>query len=382
MMILAAGRIAAASGTNCNLQPVDYLNIAAAIGRQSLGRVSPRPAVGALVVRAGQIVGSSATALRNGPHAEPQALEQAGALARGADLYSTLQPCAHHGQTPPCTEAIIASGIARCFFACRDPNPLVGDGIEQLRAAGIEVFPDIDCESARDGLKGYLRQASAGRPYVIAKWAMSLDGRIALPGGRAGYLSSQQSLRLVHQRRSEVDAVMIGSGTALADDPRLTVRAGIHVREQPLRVVLDRRARLTPQAAMLRQSGSTLVIAAIGADPRKIAALEAAGCRVQQLPADPGQSVSSTLAHLGELGIGQVLLEGGQAVLTSYWAAGAIDEVEIFLCPRLVGDRLAPNPIGELPIGDSPMGDLEFLQSGRAGDDLWIRARPTRINDS
>ncbi|MXY12582.1 MAG: bifunctional diaminohydroxyphosphoribosylaminopyrimidine deaminase/5-amino-6-(5-phosphoribosylamino)uracil reductase RibD [Chloroflexi bacterium] len=356
------------------VQPLDFLNAAAASGREWLGRTSPRPAVGAVVVRDGQIIGQSATAPGTGPHAEAQALEQAGALARGADLYTTLEPCRHHGQTPPCTEAIVAAGIGRCFYAYPDPNPAATGGAHDLAAAGIETARVAGCDAAFDGLKGYLHHTRTGRPWVIAKWAMSLDGRVALPAGQRGYLSSPQSLSLVHRRRAEVDAIVVGSGTVLADDPRLTVRSGIPVSRQPLRVVLDGRARLPADAAMLGMPGKTICFVGAAAPPERCAALVENGCFVQIQDDPPRADPTAVLQRLGSMGIQSVLLEGGPTTIGSFLAAQLINEIEVFLCPVLVGDPASPAALPGLPEGFLPPG-LELLESGTVGPDLWLRAR-------
>ena len=357
------------------MRHLDFLNVAATTGREWLGRTSPRPAVGAVVVRDGRIVGQAATAPGNGPHAEAQALEQAGALARGADLYTTLEPCCHHGQTPPCTDAIIAAGIARCFYACPDPNPAAAGGAEKLLAAGVEAVRLAGCDAAIDGLKGFLHHCRTGRPWVIAKWAMSLDGRVAPSGGRRGYLSSPRSLALVHRRRAEVDAIVVGSGTALADDPRLTVRSGIAVSRPPLRVVLDGRARLPADAAMLGLPGRTVCFVGPAASAERCAALSERGCKVRRLQDPPRAKPAAVLERLGAMGVQSVLLEGGPTTIGSFLAAGLINEIEVFVCPVLVGDPASPAALRGLPEGFLPP-ELELLESGTVGPDLWVRARP------
>ena len=356
------------------------MKIAAASGRERLGRTSPRPAVGAVVVRDGRIVGQAATAPGTGPHAEALALEQAGALARGADLYTTLEPCSHHGQTPPCTDAIVAAGIRRCFYACPDPNPAAAGGAQELADAGVETARIYGCDSAIDSLKGFLHHTRTGRPWVIAKWAMSLDGRVALPAGRRGYLSSPQSLALVHRRRAEVDAIVVGSGTALADDPRLTVRSGIPVSRQPLRVVLDGRARLPPDAAMLSQPGKTVCFVGPAAPPQRCAALSESGCLVHRLDEAPRADPAAVLRGLGAMGIQSVLLEGGPTTTGSFLAAQMINEIEVFICPMLVGDPDSPVALQGLPAGFLPP-ELVMLESGPVGPDLWLRARPRRADE-
>ena len=327
------------------------------------------------MVRDGQIVGQAVTAPRPGPHAEPQALEQAGSLARGADLYVTLEPCNHHGLTPPCSQAIVAAGIARCFYACADPNSIAGDGAEFLAAAGIETIRIRGCAAAADSLKAYLHHQRTARPFVIAKWAMSLDGRVALPGNQRGYLSSPAARALVHRRRAEVDAVVVGSGTALADDPRLTVRSGVYCRQQPLRVVLDGRARLPPGAAMLAEAGQTLCFAGPDSRADRIEQLRSRGCLVEGLAAPPRQDPAAVLQRLGTMGIQSVLLEGGPQTLTSFLAAGLVDEIEVFVCPILIGDPQAPTALAATA-GRWRPPQLDLLEYRRVGADVWLRGRP------
>ncbi len=329
------------------------------------------------MVRDGQIVGQAGTAPRPGPHAEPQALEQAGVAARGADLYVTLEPCHHHGLTPPCTAAIIAAGVARCFYACPDPNPLAGDGAAFLAAAGIETVHVDDCAAAAESLQAYLHHQRTARPFVIAKWAMSLDGRVALPGSRRGYLSSPQARALVHKRRAEVDAVMVGSGTALADDPQLTVRSQIAASRQPLRIVLDGRARLPVNAAMLSEAGRTICFVSQDARADRVGDLTSRGCLVQAMPTPPRKDPAAVLERLGAMGIQSVLLEGGPQTLTSFLAAGLVDEIEVFVCPILVGDPQSPTALAQFS-GRWRPPELDLLECERVGPDLWLRARPRK----
>ena len=224
---------------------------ALALAEAQLGQVSPLPAVGAVVVGDGEIVGEGATAAPPGLHAERRALAAAGDATRGADLYVTLEPCAHQGATPPCTEAIIAAGIVRVFVAVRDPNPVATGGVEGLRGAGIEVEIGMGGDVAAEMHQGFFTWTERRRPYVTAKWAMSRDGRLAGTGGQRQRISGMESWRRVHGMRRRADAIMVGSGTVLADDPRLTCRLDGYAGKQPLRVVLDRRLRTPVSAAML-----------------------------------------------------------------------------------------------------------------------------------
>ena len=243
-----------------------------------------------------------------------------------------------------------------------------------LAAAGIETARIAGCDAAADGLKGFLHHTRTGRPWVIAKWAMSLDGRVAPPAGRRGYLSSSRSLALVHRRRAEVDAIVVGSGTVLADDPRLTVRSGIAVSRQPLRVVLDGRGRMPAGAAMLGLPGNTACFVGPAAPAQRCAALAESGCIVHRLQVPPRADPAAALEQLGAMGIQSVLLEGGPTTIGSFLAARLINEIEVFVCPVLVGDPASPAALRGLPEGYLPPG-LELLESGPVGPDLWLRAR-------
>ncbi|RME72294.1 MAG: bifunctional diaminohydroxyphosphoribosylaminopyrimidine deaminase/5-amino-6-(5-phosphoribosylamino)uracil reductase RibD [Planctomycetota bacterium] len=260
------------------------------LAARGLGRVEPNPPVGAVCVREGRVVGEGWHERFGGPHAERRALEAAGGAARGATLYVTLEPCAHHGKTPPCTDAILAAGCRRVVYACADPNPEAAGGARRLEAAGVEVAHRPLPEAERL-LAPFLVRVREGRPWVIAKWAMSLDGRIATRTGHARWISGELSRQRVHERRAQVDAVLVGIGTALADDPLLTVRlpAGHRVAgatgRPPLRVVVDTRARLPLTSRLVASAREAPVLVAVGrqAPAPARAALQAAGCEVLEV---------------------------------------------------------------------------------------------------
>ena len=302
-------------------------------------RTSPNPWVGAALVRGGRVVAEGATAPDGGPHAEAQALAGGGS---GGTLYVTLEPCAPFPgkRTRPCAEAIIEAGIERVVVALLDAEPRVrGRGVELLLEAGIEVEVGDGAAEAEALLRPYLKHRETGRPYVIAKFAATLDGRIAAAGGDSQWITGEAARERAHQQRAWVDAILVGSGTALADDPSLTARPGGEPAErQPLRVVLDGRGRLSPQAKLLSEPGRTLVATSHEASGEWIAAVAAAGAQVVECERDgAGLNLDQLLSALAERGVLSVWAEGGGAVLGSLFEGGHVDEVWAFLAPSIIG---------------------------------------------
>jgi diaminohydroxyphosphoribosylaminopyrimidine deaminase/5-amino-6-(5-phosphoribosylamino)uracil reductase len=335
--------------------------------------------VGALVVRGGEVVGSGWHRQVGGPHAEVEALAAAGSSARGATLYVTLEPCAHHGRTPPCVDAVLAAGIARVVACHRDPDPRVaGGGFARLRAAGVEVEVGPLAEAAVRLNLRFLVAATLGRPAVTVKWAMSLDGRIATAAGESQWISAPAGRRWALRLREENDATLVGSGTVLADDPRLDRRLGL-AGAPGVRVVLDRRLRLPARARLFGAAGPLLVYTE-SADAARRRELEAAGATVVVLPAAEPAAV---LADLFARGVRSVLVEGGAGVLAAFVAAGLYDQVAIDAAPLLIGGGSAPGPLAGAGLGvlaDAPR--LDRLESRRAGSDLILTAyAPGRLAD-
>jgi diaminohydroxyphosphoribosylaminopyrimidine deaminase/5-amino-6-(5-phosphoribosylamino)uracil reductase len=318
----------------------------AALGR---GRVEPNPMVGAVLVRDGRVIGEGRHRRFGGPHAEVEALRACDGDPRGATLYVTLEPCCHHGKTPPCTDAVIAAGVACVIYAVTDPFPRVaGGGRAALRAAGIEVRNGLLWEDAVRLNAAYFKLLATGRPYVIAKWAMTLDGKLAAAGGDSKWISGEESRRRVHRLRDRVDAVLIGVGTALADDPLLTAR--IPDGRHPRRIVLDSALRLPVESQLVRTAREvplTVVCRSPAPEP-KAAALRAAGAEVLELPGDTGgrPAWDALLAELGRRRITNLLVEGGPAVLTSLLEAGLADEAQVFVAPKIIGGADAPTACG------------------------------------
>ncbi len=319
------------------------------LARQARGSTSPNPPVGAVVVRNGTVVGVGYTLPPGQRHAEIGALEQAGSSAAGATLYTTLEPCCHHGRTPPCTEAVIAAGIGRVVAGAIDPNPLVsGQGMTALAEAGIDTSLETADEIA-DLYRAFTKYTVSGLPYVIAKFAMSLDGKIATGTGDSRWVTGSLARAEVQQLRRECDAIMVGINTVLADDPQLTARSpdGSPRAIQPLRVVLDGQYRTPPEARMLQEPGTTLIAATLEASKDRAEALKKAGARIWAAPADADGLVpmEQMLTELGRRGIVSLLVEGGGVTLGTLFDAGLVDQVYAFIAPVIIGGSNAVSPV-------------------------------------
>ncbi len=331
---------------------------AVALARRALGRTSPNPAVGAVIVKNGRIVGEGFTRPAGGPHAEVVALRRAGARARGATLYVTLEPCSHFGRTPPCADAVIAAGLARVVVAVGDPNPLVrGRGLRALRRAGIPVTTGVLAEEAGAVSAWFRHFVVRRRPFVLLKLAASLDGRIATARGESRWISGPAARAWVHALRNRVDAVMVGAGTAVADDPALTCR--VRGGRDPLRVVVDGRLRLSPRARMLRQASraSTLIATTAAAPKARREALERAGAEVIAV-AKRGTTVdlAALLRELARRGVVSVLIEGGGALAASALRGRLVDRLLIVSAPSLLGGDGRPmlGALGLRRLADAP----------------------------
>jgi diaminohydroxyphosphoribosylaminopyrimidine deaminase/5-amino-6-(5-phosphoribosylamino)uracil reductase len=329
-------------------QDQHWMRLALELAERGRGHVEPNPLVGAVLVRDGVQVGAGWHQRYGGPHAEVHALAEAGAAARGASLYVTLEPCCHHGKTPPCTDAVLAAGVARVVAALPDPFPQVaGRGAEQLRAAGVPVEFGPGAAEARRQNAPYLKLLATGRPYVHAKWAMTLDGKLATLTGDSKWISNESSRRRVHALRGRMDAILVGSGTVRADDPLLTARPPGP--RTPLRIVLDHNAALPRDSQLVRTAREVpvLVVAGQTAAAEQVQELRALGMEVLALAAGdrPGQ-VLALLDELGRRRLTNVLVEGGSGVLGSFRDAGAVDEVHVFVAPRLAGGAGALTPVG------------------------------------
>lgn len=312
------------------------------------GRTSPNPWVGAVLARDGQVLGVGATAPYGGPHAEAAAL--AGIDARGATLYCTLEPCVpfEGKRTPPCSDAIIQAGVARVVIALLDPH-VGGLGVQRLRAAGIEVSIGDGAARAAELLRPYLRWRQTGLPYTIAKFAISLDGRVGAPSAGIIWLTGEAARERVHADRAWVDAILVGSGTVLADDPALTARpGGTPAARQPVRVILDARGRVPPAARVFAPPGRTIVATAPGSPRPWREQIIAAGATILELePGPAGVNLDQLRLALGQRSVQSIIIEGGPTVLASCFSAGVIDEVHAYVSPRILGPAGLPLLAGE-----------------------------------
>ena len=316
------------------------------IARRGEGRVEPNPMVGAVVVRGGKVVGRGYHRRFGGPHAEVFALQEAGERARGATLYVSLEPCCHFGKTPPCTDAIIRAGIRRVVAAMPDPNPLVaGKGIDRLRTAGVEVAVGVLEAEARRLNAPFVKLMVTRTPFVIAKWAMSLDGKIATARGESRWISSDVSRRFVHSLRGTVDGLVVGIGTVLRDDPRLLAEGS--PRRIATRIVLDSKARTPLESKLVQTIGAAplLVVATERARQVRVNELRSRGAEVLLLAETGGRpDIRSLLKILGERQFTKLLVEGGGSLLASFFEDRLVDRVHAFIAPKLIGGRTAPTP--------------------------------------
>jgi len=358
-----------------------HMTHALELAERGRGAVEPNPLVGCVIARGAEIVGLGWHRRYGGPHAEIEALNVAGARAAGAVMYVTLEPCCHHGKTPPCTQALIAAGIRRVVVADRDPFPAVaGAGLAELRAAGIEIEIGIQAAAARRLNAPYLKLLSSGRPWVIAKWAMTLDGKIAASTGDSRWISGEASRARVHELRGQVDAILVGSGTAAMDDPLLTARP-LGPR-QAVRIVVDSRAILASDSQLVRTAAEAPVLVAAGpaaaaADRRR---LETAGCEVFVSEAEtPDERLEALLDELGRRRMTNVLVEGGARLLGACFDRRLIDEVHVFVAPRLAGGAAAPGPIAGTGI-ELMRHALRLDRSDwrLLGDDLYLSGHVVR----
>jgi diaminohydroxyphosphoribosylaminopyrimidine deaminase/5-amino-6-(5-phosphoribosylamino)uracil reductase len=343
------------------------------------GQTTPNPLVGAVIAKAGKIVGEGYHAQAGGPHAEIIALEQAKQCASGATLYINLEPCCHYGRTPPCTKAIIDSGIKKVVLAMSDPNPLVsGKGKEELIRAGIPVETGMMAQQARQLNEVFIKYITTKNPFVILKAAISLDGKIAAAGGQSRWITGTQSRRMSHLLRQEVDAILVGKGTVLADDPLLTVRLPEVKPKNPIKVVLDSTLEISPEAKILSaQSPAPTIIATTQYAPKeKIQQLEEKGVRILILPEkDHRVDLLALMKVLAQKEITSIMIEGGGEVNDAALHAGIVDKIIFFIAPIILGGRSAPNVIGGAGFSDLKKAlRLEKIQIKRLGRDHMLQA--------
>ncbi len=349
-----------------------FMRLALRAGRRGLGRTSPNPAVGAVVVRRGKVVASGYHHRAGLPHAEVEALRLAGTQARGATIYVTLEPCAHQGRTGPCTAALLQAGVRRVVIGSLDPNPRVaGGGAELLRAAGLEVVTGVlrhECDAL---LEFFRKHVTTGLPFVTLKLASTLDGRIATASGASRWITSEASRRLVHGWRDEHDAVLVGAATVLHDDPELTCRR--RGGRDPVRLVVDGRLRLPLDRKLVRSAAATptWVLTARGSDATRQRQLRDAGVEMITLPGRDGRLAwPRLLAELGRRDIASVLVEGGAEVAAGLLRAGCVDRLALFLAPKLIGGDGRPL-LGSLGVDTMAQAlNLGAPRLRRVGDDL------------
>jgi len=355
---------------------IRWMRAALALAERGLGRVWPSPSVGCVVVRDGRLVGAGWTQPGGRPHAEAMALEAAGERARGATGYVSLEPCNHHGRGAPCSDALVAAGLSRVVVACGDPDPRTnGAGIARMRHAGIRVDEGLLAQEARAQNEGFFRRVEEGRPLVTLKLATTLDGRIATRSGESKWITGPVARSWTHGLRAGHDAVMVGIGTALADDPELTCRLPGMEDRSPVRIVVDSRLRLplTSKLVATARSVPTWVVTLAGGDRLRAAAFRDAGVELVEVPDGPGHEmeVEPLLGALAARGLTRVLVEGGARLAASLFRARLVDRLEWFRAPLLIGGDGLPAAMG---FGIDGLAEARaFVRTAvrHAGDDLW-----------
>jgi diaminohydroxyphosphoribosylaminopyrimidine deaminase/5-amino-6-(5-phosphoribosylamino)uracil reductase len=351
---------------------------AVALAEGGRGTASPNPMVGAVLVRDGRVVGEGFHRAAGLAHAEAMALDAAGELAAGATCYVTLEPCAHHGRTPPCADALVAAGVARVVAAVADPDPRVGGaGLARLRAAGVAVSVGTGAEAAAEQNAAYLTHRRLGRPRVTLKAAASLDGKVAAPDGTSRWITGPAARADAHRLRAEADAVCVGAGTALADNPRLTVRLPGWTGRQPLRVLVDAAGRVGAAGHLFDGEAETLVATTPAAPASAVDAWKAAGAEVLICePAGRAVDLPDLTRALGERGVLELLVEGGPRLQASLWAAGLADRLVWYLAPLAIGGEGAPGLLGSGAATLAEARRLRLASVDRLGDDLRVVAFP------
>jgi diaminohydroxyphosphoribosylaminopyrimidine deaminase/5-amino-6-(5-phosphoribosylamino)uracil reductase len=358
---------------------MDYMEQALSMAKLALGQVSPNPAVGAVIVKNGDIIGKGYTQPPGSSHAEIVALQQAGAGAKGAVLYVTLEPCCHYGRTPPCTKSIIEAGISEVHMAILDPNPVVnGKGREELENAGIKTIIGEHEKKAREINEAYIKFQRTGLPFVTVKYAMSLDGKIATYTGDSKWISGEESRHFVHNLRYINDAIMAGVNTVLADDPQLTARCGGGrggtAKKQPLRIIIDGMGLTPVTARVFSEPGETLLVIAKEITGAKKEAYHKAGAEVLEIPSEDGYiELKKLMGELGQRKVMSVLVEGGSILFGSLFDQKLVDKVVVFVAPVIVGGEKSKTAIGGR--GVEKIMDaikLKNLSEERFGDDVMF----------
>ncbi len=354
-----------------------FMRAALRLARRGAGTVSPNPLVGAILVRGGKIVGSGYHRFFGGPHAECNALEIAGEKARGADLYINLEPCSHFGKTPPCSDALIAAGIRRAFIGMQDPNPLVsGSGIKKLAAAGIAVETGILERECRQLNEAFIKYITSKIPFVYLKLAASLDGKIATASGDSKWITGTASRALVHALRSRVDAVMVGIGTVLSDDPQLTARLYPGAIKNPLRVIVDSTLRTPLRSRLLATARNvpTIIATTNSSSKSRAEAVTQSGAELLTMPARNGRvNLKLLMKKLAHRGIASVLIEGGSALSAAALKDGIVDKVLFFYAPKIIGGENSYSMVGGA--GSKRISraiTLKDVRYRRVGEDILV----------
>jgi diaminohydroxyphosphoribosylaminopyrimidine deaminase / 5-amino-6-(5-phosphoribosylamino)uracil reductase len=357
----------------------EYMKLALNLAAMAKGRTNPNPLVGAVLVKDGRIIGQGAHLKAGEPHAEVHAFRMAGDAAEGATLYVTLEPCSHHGRTPPCAELVVRSKVKRVVVAMTDPNPLVaGRGLKLLEDAGIEVTVGVLEDEAKRLNERFIHNFTSRRPFVVVKTAMTLDGKIAAHTGDSRWITGPESRERVHKLRDEVDGILVGIGTVLADDPELTTRLPEGGRN-PIRIILDSGLRTPEEARVLNVAeAQSWIVTAEGADPEKAERLRERGVEVFAVARGAkGLDLDAVLKALFEKGITHLLVEGGASVNGEFLKAGLINKIMAFIAPKLVGGADAPTPYGGE--GFAKMADavqLTGITMEQFGDDICLTGYP------
>lgn len=353
---------------------------ALALARLALGNVSPNPAVGAVIVKDGVIIGQGYTQPPGKEHAEIVALRQAGENAQGASLFVTLEPCCHFGRTPPCTRAIIQSGVREVVAAMTDPNPVVaGKGFQELEEAGVKTVVGVAKEEATEINEAYIKHTLTGLPFVTAKFAMSLDGKIAAAGGDSKWISSASSRSYSHILRHHHDAIMAGINTVLKDNPHLTVRCGSGrggtSHQQPTRVIIDSYGRTPLDAQILHESGSTIIAVGQDVSNDRKTSLKNEGATLIELPSVNGYvDLELLIEKLGKMQITSIMVEGGSSIMGSMFDHKLVDKVVAFIAPIIIGGQEAKTPVGGIGVEKISWAPrLENIKIERFEDDVMVK---------
>ncbi len=359
-----------------------YMQLALDLAASARGNTNPNPLVGAVIVKDGVIVGTGLHRKAGEPHAEVHAFRMAGEHAKGATLYVTLEPCSHYGKTPPCANLVKESQVSRVVVAMQDPNPSVaGRGIKLLRDAGIEVEVGVLEDQSRRLNERFIHNMLTKRPFVLSKYAMTLDGKIAAHTGHSKWVTGEAAREDVHHIRHEVDGILVGVGTVIADNPSLTTRLKEEYGKNPARIIMDSTLRIPMHANVLNvEEAKTIVVCSEGVEQEKITALADKGVTVIPVRRErEGLVIDEMLEKLYLLGLTDILVEGGSAVNASFLQSGAINKYVIYVAPKVLGGRLSLTPIaGHSPTSMDEAWDVEFASFDKIGQDLRIIAYPKK----